>query len=79
MDVRTDDFIAEVMVRSENSQESKSIELFAHAFVVHDGTGEVRFANDDVRAELLAQIERDIFRAASCELGTERDGKAVQR
>lgn len=74
MDVRTDDFIAEVLVRSENSQEMKSIELFAHSFIVHDETGEVRFADDKTRADLLAQIERGIFLAAHCELRLEREG-----
>ena len=75
MDVRTDDFIAEVMVRSENSQETKSVELFAHSFVVHDETGEVRFVDDEVRADLLARIEQDIFLAARCELSLDREGE----
>jgi len=77
MDVRTDDFIAEVLVRSENSLEVKSIELFAHSFIVHDETGEVRFASDEVRADLVAQIERGIFLAAHCELVLGREGEAA--
>ncbi len=68
MDVRTDDFIAEVTIRSENSQEMKSIEIFAHAFTVQDGTGDVDFADDQTRADLLAQVERDILRVACSEL-----------
>ena len=77
MDVRTDDFIAEVMVRSENSLEVKCIELFAHSFIVHDETGEVRFANDEVRADLVAQIERGIFLAAHCELTLVSEGETA--
>jgi hypothetical protein len=55
----------------------RSIELFAHSFVVHDETGEVRFANDEIRAGLLAQIECGIFLAAHCELRLEREGKVA--
>lgn len=73
MDVRTDDFIAEVTIRSENSQEMKSIEIFAHTFSVQDGTGDVDFADDQTRADLLAQVERDILRVAGSELDRLRD------
>ena len=56
MDKRTDDFIGEVEVRSNDSQEIKSFELFAHEFRVNDVTGEVDFLDEEVRDRLLRQV-----------------------
>jgi hypothetical protein len=56
MDKRTDDFIGEVQVRSNDSQEIKSFELFAHEFRVNDATGEVDFIDVEVRDRLHRQV-----------------------
>jgi hypothetical protein len=61
MDKRTDDFIGEVEVRSNDSQEIKSFELFAHEFRVNDATGEVDFLDDEVRDRLLRQVAAAIL------------------
>lgn len=69
MDKRTDDFIGEVEVRSDDRQELKSVELFAHDFRVNDVTGEVDFTDQQVRDELLEQIEKAILLTVHHEIG----------
>jgi hypothetical protein len=64
MDKRTDDFIGEVEVRSDDSQEIKSFELFAHEFRVNDATGEVEFLDDAIRDRVLRQVEAAVLLAA---------------
>ncbi len=67
-DVRTDDFIAEVEIRSDDMLHGKSIELFAHTFRVNDATGEVAFIDDATRDTLLKQIEDAMLLVAGHEL-----------
>ena len=68
MDKRTDDFIGEVEVRSNDSQEIKSFELFAHEFRVNDATGEVDFLDDEVRDRLLRHVAAAILLTVQHEL-----------
>ena len=67
MDKRGDDFIAEVAVRSDDSQEIKSFELFAHDFRVNDATGEVDF-DEAARDRLLRHVEAAVLLAAGHEI-----------
>ncbi len=69
MEQRKDDFIGEVQVRSNDSQEIKSFELFAHEFRVKDATGEVDFLDEEVRDRLLRQVEAGVLLTASHEIG----------
>jgi len=64
MDTRVDDFIAEVTVRSDDSQEIKSIELLAHSFRVDDGSGNVAFIDEQTRRSVLDHVEHAILLAA---------------
>ena len=59
MDKRTDDFIGEVEVRSDDSQEIKSFELFAHEFRVNDATGEIDFLDEESVTAYCASSGRD--------------------
>ncbi len=61
MDKRTDDCIGEVEVRSDDSQEIKSFELFAHEFRVNDATGEVDFLDEAARDRLLRRVEAAVM------------------
>jgi hypothetical protein len=67
MDKRKDDFIGEVAVRSDDSQEIKSFELFAHDFRVNDATGEVGF-DEAARDRLLRDVEAAVLLAARHEI-----------
>jgi hypothetical protein len=69
VDQRTDDFIGEVEVRSDDRQEVKSIELFAHDFRVNDHTGEVDFKDEEVRKALLENVERAVLLTVHHEIG----------
>jgi hypothetical protein len=64
MDKRTDDFIGQVEVRSDDSREIKSFELFAHEFRVNDATGEVQFLDETIRDRLLQHVEAAVLLAA---------------
>ena len=76
MEQRKDDFIGEVQVRSNDSQEIKSFELFAHEFRVNDATGEVDFLDEQVRDHLLRQVEAGVLLTASHEIGAPVDAAA---
>lgn len=67
-DVRTDDFIAEVEVRSDDMLHGKSIELYAHTFRINDATGEIAFADDGTRDDLLRQVEHAMLLVAGHQL-----------
>ena len=77
MDKRTDDFIGEVQVRSDDSQEIKSFELFAHEFRVNDATGEVDFLNEEVRDRLLRQVAAAILLTVRHEIEAPEDPEPV--
>jgi len=64
MDTRIDDSIAELTVRSDDSQEIKSIELLAHSFRVDDGTGAIVFTDEQTRQRVLEHVEKAILLAA---------------
>jgi hypothetical protein len=67
-DVRTDDFIAEIEIRSDDMQHGKSIELFAHTFRINDDTGEVDFVDKATRDHLMEQIEAAMLLVAEHQL-----------
>ena len=85
MDKRTDDFIAEVVVRSDDSQEIKSFELYAHDFRVNDATGEVDFQDEAARDRLLRHVEAAVLLAdrsrnrSPGRAGTRRVGQRQER
>ena len=62
MDTRTDDFIGEIQVRSDDNEELKSVELFAHDFIVNDSTAAVEFADAETRERVMTQVETAIRR-----------------
>jgi hypothetical protein len=66
-DVRTDDVIGAVEIRTEDFQAIKSIELFPGSFRV-DGASEVEFADGKTRDELLGRISDAILEMATHEL-----------
>lgn len=68
MDTRTDDYIGTVEVRSDDNEEIKSIDLYAHQFRVRDATGEVDFADGGVCDDLLEQVREAILLSAHHEL-----------
>ncbi len=70
MDKRTDDFIAEIDVRSDDRQDIKSVELFAHDFRVNDVTGEVDFLDQQTHDALFEKVETAILLAVRHEIGT---------
>jgi hypothetical protein len=67
-DVRTDDVIGAVEIRTEDFQAIKSIELFPASFRVDDATSEVQFADEETRGELLGHISDAILAMATHEL-----------
>jgi hypothetical protein len=67
MDTRTDNLIAEVEVRSEDFQETKSLELFPQMFRAN-GRGEVDFADPQTRDKLLDRVAAAILVVAAHEL-----------
>jgi hypothetical protein len=77
MDKRTDDFIGEVEVRSNDSQEIKTFELFAHEFRVNDATGEVDFLDDEVRDRLLRHVAAAILLTVHHEISAPAEPEPV--
>jgi hypothetical protein len=67
-DVRTDDVIGAVEIRTEDFQAIKSIELFPGSFRVDDAASEVEFADGETRDELLGRISDAILEMATHEL-----------
>lgn len=67
-DVRTDDVIGAVEVRTEDFQAITSVELFPASFRVDDAAGEVQFADEETRDELLGRISDAIIAMATHEL-----------
>jgi hypothetical protein len=67
MDKRKDDFIGEVAVRSDDSQEIKSFELYAHDFRLNDATGEVDL-DEAARDRLLRHVEAAVLLVARHEI-----------
>jgi len=74
VDTRTDDSIGTVEIRSDDNEEIKSIELYAHQFRVRDVTGEVDFADGAVREHLFEQIQAAILLGAHHELAGASQG-----
>ena len=71
MDRRTDDdYIGEIVVRSEESAEAKTIELRAHQFKINDATGEVDFADDSARQDIVEHVASAVLLVAHRELAT---------
>ena len=60
-DVRMDDVHAELEVRSDDFQETKSVDLPAHAFRINDETGKAEFADEKVRGDLLDRVSEAIL------------------
>lgn len=76
-DVRTDNLIGAVEIRTDDYQEIKSIELFPEMFRVNDATQEVEFANDESRDDLMRGLSAAILAMATHELtGRPRPGAA---
>lgn len=67
-DVRTDDLIGAVEIRTEDFQAIRSIELFPGSFRVDDATSKVEFASQEIRDELLGQISDAVLTMAAHEL-----------
>jgi hypothetical protein len=67
-DVRTDDVIGAVEIRTEDFQAIKSIELFPGSFRVDDAKSEVEFADEATREELIGHISDAILALATHEL-----------
>ena len=76
-DVRTDDVIGAVEIRSEDFQAIKSIELFPGSFRVDDATSDVQFADEATRNELIGHISDAILELATHEL-TAQPGPATR-
>ena len=72
MDTRTDDFIGEVDVRSDDSSETKSFELHANHFKVNDDTGEVEFA-EGVWEDIQEHVRLAVMLVAHHELQAQPD------
>jgi hypothetical protein len=60
-EVRMDDVRAELEVRSDDFQETKSVDLPARAFRINDETGKAEFVDDEVRADLLDRVSEAIL------------------
>ncbi len=67
-DVRTDDMIGTIEIRTEDFQAIKSIELFPASFRVNDATQEVEYANDEARAEIVGEVADAVLVMAAHEL-----------
>lgn len=67
-DVRTDDVIGEIQIRTEDFQEIKSIEIFPDLFRANDETGEVDFISDAERQRLLGDVADALLLMAAHEL-----------
>ena len=68
MDVRTDDMLGQIEVRTEDFQATRSIELFPASFRVNDATGEVDFASPEAREHVLDQVVEAVLNMAGHEL-----------
>ena len=60
-EVRMDDVRAELEVRSDDFQETKTVDLPAHAFRINDETGKAEFVDDKVRGDLLEHVSEAIL------------------
>jgi hypothetical protein len=72
VDTRTDDFIGEVDVRSDDSSETKSFELHANHFKVNGDTGEVEFA-EGVWEDIQEHVRSAVMLVAHHELEAQPD------
>ena len=71
MDRRTrDDYIGEIVVRSDDSAEAKTIELHANQFKINDATGEVDFADDSARQNIVDHVTSAALLVAHRELAS---------
>ena len=70
-DVRTDDVIGEIQIRTEDFQEIKSIEIFPNSFRANDETGDVDFISDAERQRLLGEVADALLAMAAHELATQ--------
>jgi hypothetical protein len=59
--VRMDDVQAELEVRSDDFQETKTVVLPAQAFQIDDETGKAEFVDDKVRGDLLDKVSEVIL------------------
>jgi hypothetical protein len=70
VDKRTkDDYIGEIAVRSDDSEETKTIELSAHQFRINDA-GDVDFASDAVREDIVNHVTAAALLLAHHELAS---------
>jgi hypothetical protein len=60
-EVRLDNVQAELEVRSEDFQETKTVDLPASAFRIDDATGKPVYADDAARDALLAHVSEAIL------------------
>ena len=60
-EVRMDDVRAELEVRSDDFQETKSVVLPADAFRINDETGKAEFVDDKIRADVLDRVSEAIL------------------
>jgi len=71
VDKRTDaQYIGEIVVRSDDSAEAKTIELRADQFKINDATGEVDFADDSARQTIVEHVTAAVLLVAHREVST---------
>lgn len=71
MDRRTDDgYIGEIVVRSDDSAEAKTIELRADQFKINDATGEADFVDDNARQDIVEHVTSAVLLVAHREVST---------
>lgn len=71
MDRRTDDsYIGEIVVRSDDSAEAKTIELRADQFKINDATGEADFVDDNARQDIVDHVTTAVLLVAHREVST---------
>jgi hypothetical protein len=71
VDKRTDaQYIGEIVVRSDDSAEAKTIELRADQFKINEATGEVDFADDSARQNIVEHVTSAVLLVAHREVST---------
>jgi hypothetical protein len=71
VDRRTDDsYIGEIVVRSDDSAEAKTIELRADQFKINDATGEADFVDDNARQDIVDHVTTAVLLVAHREVST---------
>jgi len=71
VDKRTDaQYIGEIVVRSDDSAEAKTIELRADQFKINDATGEADFVDDNARQDIVDHVTTAVLLVAHREVST---------